>query len=266
MMDLALIKLGGSLITDKDQPYTARPEIIQQLAREVSAIAHQHPHLKLIIGNGAGSFGHQSAKKYNTINGISTNADKLGFCLVHQDVLDLNRLLAKVFLQAGLPVISLPPVTMVVTQDKKLLKLDYSAIENTLEAGLIPLVFGDVVVDKIIGGTILSTDRLLADLAKYFHTKEKFLVQLINVGNYPGVYDHNGQVIPEITQANYPQIKGWIGESKSIDVTGGMLRKVEEFLAISHLGINCWIIDGNISGNLANAVLGNSALGTVIRA
>jgi isopentenyl phosphate kinase len=155
---------------------------------------------------------------------------------------------------------------MVVTQNKKLLKLDYSTIENTLEGGLIPLVFGDVVLDKIIGGTILSTDRLLADLAQYFHTKEKFHVQLINVGNYPGVYDHNGQVISEITPGNYPQIKGFLGKSKSIDVTGGMLRKVEEFLAISHLGINCWIIDGNIPGNLANAVLSNSALGTVIRA
>jgi isopentenyl phosphate kinase len=43
-----------------------------------------------------------------------------------------------------------------------------------------------------------------------------------------------------------------------------MLRKVEEFLSISDLGIDCWIIDGNIPGNLANAVLGKQALGTLI--
>lgn len=266
MMELALIKLGGSLITDKDRPYTAKPEIIQQLAREVSAIALQNPHLKLIIGNGAGSFGHQSAKKYNTINGISTDVDKFGFCLVHQDAIDLNRLIAKAFLQAGLPVISLPPVTMGVTENKKPIKFNYSIIENTLAAGLIPLVFGDVVVDKIIGGTILSTDTLLAELAKYFYIKENLRVQLINVGNYPGVYDKDGQVISEITPANYSHIKDFLGESKSIDVTGGMLRKVEEFLAIANLGIDCWIIDGNVPGNLANAVLGKSALGTLIKA
>lgn len=266
MMDLALIKLGGSLVTDKDRPYTARPEIIQQLAQEVSAIALQNPHLKLIIGNGAGSFGHQSAKKYNTINGISTDVDKLGFCLVHQDSIDLNRLLAKAFLQVGLPVISLPPVTMGVTENKKPLKFNYSIIENTLAAGLIPLVFGDVVLDKIIGGTILSTDTLLAELAKYFYLKEKLRVQLINVGNYPGVYDKDGQVISEITQANYPHIKNFLGESKSIDVTGGMLTKVEEFLAIANLGIDCWIIDGNIPGNLTKAVLGQQTIGTVIKA
>ncbi|MBD2197430.1 isopentenyl phosphate kinase family protein [Calothrix anomala FACHB-343] len=265
-MELALIKLGGSLITDKDRPYTAKPEIIQQLAGEVSAIALQNPHLKLIIGNGAGSFGHQSAKKYNTINGISTDVDKFGFCLVHQDAIDLNRLIAKAFLQAGLPVISLPPVTMGVTENKKPIKFNYSIIENTLAAGLIPLVFGDVVLDKIIGGTILSTDTVLAELAKHFHIKENLRVQLINVGNYPGVYDQYGQVISEITSANYPHIKNFLGESKSVDVTGGMLRKVKEFLAIADLGIDCWIIDGAVPGNLTNAVLGKSALGTLIKA
>ncbi|MBD2353339.1 isopentenyl phosphate kinase family protein [Tolypothrix sp. FACHB-123] len=263
-MDLALIKLGGSLITDKDRPYTARPEIIQQLAREIRAIAHQNPHLKLIIGNGAGSFGHQSAKKYNTINGMTTDTDKLGFCVVHQDSIDLNRLLTQAFLQATLPVISLPPVTLAVTQNKQLIKFDCSAIENTLEAGLIPLIFGDVVLDKKIGSTILSTDKLLTELAKYFHTKTKFRVRLINVGNYPGVYDEHGKVISEINPANYLQIKSFIGESKSLDVTGGMLGKVEEFLAISYLGIDCWIIDGNIPGNLTGAVLGKPILGTFI--
>ncbi|WP_256973063.1 isopentenyl phosphate kinase [Nostoc sp. T09] len=266
MMNLALIKLGGSLITDKDKPYTARPEIMQQLVVEVTQIVNQNPNLKLIIGNGAGSFGHQSAKKYNTIEGLKSDVDKLGFCLVHQDALDLNFLLAKIFLETGLPVISLPPVTMAVTQDKKLIKIDFSAIENSLEAGLIPLVFGDVVLDKAIGGTILSTDTLLAELAKYFHKKQKFQIRLINAGNYPGVYDQKRQIISNITQANYSQIKAFLGESKSIDVTGGMSRKVEEFMSISYLGIDCWIIDGNIPGNLANAVLGNSPLGTLIRA
>ncbi|BAY09258.1 isopentenyl phosphate kinase [Calothrix sp. NIES-2098] len=266
MMDLALIKLGGSLITDKDKPYTTRPEIMQQLVEEVSQIINQHPHIKLIIGNGAGSFGHQSAKKYNTIEGMSSDAEKLGFCFVHQDSIDLNRLLTKIFLQAGLPVISLPPVTMAVTQNKQLIKVDFSVIENSLEAGLIPLVFGDVVLDKAIGSTILSTDSLLTELAKYFYTQDKFKIQLINAGDYPGVYDCQGKVISQITPSNYHQIKDFLGESKSIDVTGGMFKKVEEFLSISHLGIDCWIIDGTIPGNLTNAVMGKTVQGTVIRA
>jgi isopentenyl phosphate kinase len=188
IMDLVLVKLGGSLITDKDKPYTARVEIMAQLVEQVSLIKHENPNLKLIIGNGAGSFAHQSAKKYNTINGFSCNEEKLGFCLVHKDALDLNFLLANLFLQAGLPVISLPPLTMITTHNKELVKSNFSVIENSLQADLIPLVFGDVVLDQAISGTILSTDTILAELAKYFYLQGKFKVRLINVGNYAGVY------------------------------------------------------------------------------
>jgi isopentenyl phosphate kinase len=264
MQELALIKLGGSLITDKDTAYTARPEMIQQLVREVHLIRNQNPHLKLIIGNGAGSFGHQSAKKYNTIDGFVSDSEKLGFCLVHQDALELNFLITKTFLQADLPVVSLPPLAIALTHNKQLQEIDFSAIENSLQAGLIPFVCGDVVLDRVIGGTILSTDRLLAECAKYFHV-QGWKVQLVNAGNYPGVYDHNGQVLPHITSSNYPHIKAFLGNSQSVDVTGGMASKVAEFLAISNLGINCWIIDGTIPENLAQVVLGQSSLGTLIQ-
>ncbi|MDF5710613.1 MAG: isopentenyl phosphate kinase [Nostoc sp. S4] len=265
-MELVLIKLGGSLITDKDKPYTARPEIMAQLVEQVSLIRHENPNLKLIIGNGAGSFAHQSAHKYNTINGFFSDEQKSGFCLVHQDALDLNLILAKFFLQACLPVVSLSPLTMVVTDKKKLLTSNFWAIENTLQAGLIPLVFGDVVLDKAIGGTILSTDTMLAELAKYFYLQHKFRVRLINAGNYPGVRDQNGRVFSNITQANYSQIQPFLSKSESVDVTGGMAKKVEEFLAISSLGIDCWIIDGNIPGNLVKAVSGVLTQGTLISA
>lgn len=265
-MELVLIKLGGSLITDKDKPYTARPEIMAQMAEQVSLIRNKNPNLKLIIGNGAGSFAHQSAYKYNTINGFFSNEEKLGFCLVHQDALDLNLLLAKIFLQAGLPVVSLAPVTMVATDNKKLFKTNFNAMENCLQTGLIPLVFGDVILDKSINGTILSTDTLLAELAKYFYLQHKFQIRLVNAGNYPGVRDHNGQILSSITQANYSQIQHLLSKSESVDVTGGMAKKVEDFLAISSLGIDCWIIDGNIPGNLVKAVLGVPIQGTLIRA
>lgn len=265
-MELALIKLGGSLITDKDKPYTARPDVMQRLAGEIDYIRNQNPNLKLIIGNGAGSFGHQSAKKYNTIEGFVSNSEKLGFCLVHQDAVDLNLLLAKIFLQAGLPVVSLSPLAMAVTQNKKLLESNFSPIENILSADLIPLVFGDVVLDKAIGGTILSTDTLLAELAKYFSAQEEFKILLINAGDYSGVHDQNGEVIPIITKVNYSHIEAALGSSRSVDVTGGMKKKVEEFLAISSLGIDCWIIDGNLPENLAQTVLGKPSFGTLIRA
>ena len=75
-MDITLLKLGGSLITDKSTPYTAKPQIIKNILLEVKDALEEKPDLNLIIGHGAGSFAHQSAKKYNTINGFKNEKEK----------------------------------------------------------------------------------------------------------------------------------------------------------------------------------------------
>ena len=60
-----LLKLGGSVITDKTQPFTARTDVIERLAREIkNALDERGDDLQLIIGHGAGSFGHPLAEKY----------------------------------------------------------------------------------------------------------------------------------------------------------------------------------------------------------
>jgi isopentenyl phosphate kinase len=110
-----------------------------------------------------------------------------------------------------------------------------------------------------------STDTLLAELAKYFLLQNQYKIILINAGDYPGVRDRNGKVISLITKSNYSEVEAALGLSHSVDVTGGMKKKVEEFLAISSLGIDCWIIDGNIPDNLVHAVLEKPTSGTLIR-
>ena len=78
MKKLLLIKLGGSLITDKDKPFTARVDSIQRLAEEIQDIRTHHPDYKLIIAHGSGSFGHYAAeKKPNDFEYIQTQAKRL---------------------------------------------------------------------------------------------------------------------------------------------------------------------------------------------
>ena len=62
---LILLKLGGSLITDKTKPYTANIPVIKRLAREIHE-AREEKDINLIVGHGGGSFPHVSAKKYQT--------------------------------------------------------------------------------------------------------------------------------------------------------------------------------------------------------
>jgi isopentenyl phosphate kinase len=69
MQELVFLKLGGSLITDKTQAYTARHEKLADLASQIARSLHADPELRLVLGHGSGSFGHTAAKKYGTRDG-----------------------------------------------------------------------------------------------------------------------------------------------------------------------------------------------------
>ena len=70
--EIVLLKLGGSLITDKDTPYTPRLDKLKELALEIKTVLDSTPELLLILGHGSGSFGHVAAKKHGTRDGVHT--------------------------------------------------------------------------------------------------------------------------------------------------------------------------------------------------
>jgi Predicted archaeal kinase len=109
------------------------------------------PHL--LIGHGAGSFGHVPAKKYGTRQGVHTPQEWLGFAEVWKEAAALNRLTTDALLAAGLPVVSFSPCASVTARDGKVEVWELYPIRSALEAGLVPLVFGDVIFDRQRGGS-----------------------------------------------------------------------------------------------------------------
>src|SRR5690242_18399189 len=79
---LTLIKLGGSLITDKHVEKSFRRDVVKRLADEIAAARAENPNLKLLIGHGSGSFGHFAAKRANTIAGVYSLSDWRAFAEV----------------------------------------------------------------------------------------------------------------------------------------------------------------------------------------
>ena len=63
---LVFLKLGGSLITDKNKPNTAQALVLARIAGEISATLKNNKGIKLLIGHGSGSFGHVAGEKYGT--------------------------------------------------------------------------------------------------------------------------------------------------------------------------------------------------------
>ena len=92
MENLILVKLGGSLITDKNKPFTPRHDVINRLAREIHE-AKEEKHLKVIVGHGGGSFPHKPAKDYRTNEGIVNGQSFKGIALVQDAASKLNRII-----------------------------------------------------------------------------------------------------------------------------------------------------------------------------
>ena len=124
MTPLIFVKLGGSIITDKLQPSTARPQVIQRLAQEIRDVRAACPNLRLVLGHGSGSFGHVAGNRYHVHQGIAENGDWSGYAETGAAAARLNRLVADLFLEAGVPVVSVQPSACVRCRAGKLVAMN----------------------------------------------------------------------------------------------------------------------------------------------
>jgi isopentenyl phosphate kinase len=265
MSELVFLKLGGSLITDKTQPYTARPDKLRELTREIAAALAATAGLRLVLGHGSGSFGHTPAKQFGTREGLSASpgaADSYwrGFSEVHLRAAELNDLVMRSLHEAGIAALAIAPSAAVVARDGQVTAWDITFIRRALEHGLLPVVYGDTVFDEVRGGTILSTEDLFQSLAQRL-TPSRILL----AGLEEGVWDDfpaRTRLLSEIK----PGSRAAAGSAVGADVTGGMESKVRQMLTLaSELRLTARIFSGEAPGNLQRALAGE-AIGTIITA
>jgi isopentenyl phosphate kinase len=260
---LVFVKLGGSLITNKQEVNSFRPSEVGRLAREIGAALDSRPDLQLLIGHGSGSFGHMAAKRYGTMQGVRTPEQWRGYAEVANVASELNFLMSEALESAGVPVIRIQPSASAHCHDGAIIDMAVQPVAAALEHGLVPLVHGDVALDDVRGGTIISTESVFFFLAQHLPVDEVLLL-----GEVEGVYDREKRVIPEITPNNLASVEAVLGGSAGTDVTGGMETKVRDMAALvqqrPHMRIQ--IMSGMTSGLLACALNGEAVVSTVIRA
>jgi isopentenyl phosphate kinase len=260
---MQFLKLGGSLITDKNNPHTPRMEVIQRLAIEIAEVYRINPGLQLILGHGSGSFGHIPAKKWGTRQGVVTQDEWGGFVEVWKEANALNRLVMDALTDANLPVIAFSPVSSVLAKGGKIIQWELKPIQLALQAGLLPVIQGDVSFDFSRGGTILSTEDLFLFLSESFQPS-----RILLAGLEPGVwadFPACTRLVENITPDNVSSIQSALGSSAAVDVTGGMAGKVRESLAFVQAvpKVEVLVFSGQVFGTVRNVLLG-SRLGTLI--
>ena len=259
---ITFLKLGGSLITDKNIPHTARPKVIKRLAEEIHSVWYLKKE-PLLIGHGSGSFGHVPAKKYGTRQGVHSKDEWSGFAEVHAEASALNHIVTGILREAGLPILSFVPMNSIRTENGKVISWDTAEIKDCFDHHLIPLVFGDTVFDSVRGGTILSTEDLFTHLCDEFQELPRILLAGLEEGVWKD-FPANTELVREIS-ANDSEDNRFIHGSASTDVTGGMHEKVHlmQELISRNKADSALIFSGELYGNVQRALEGQR-IGTAI--
>lgn len=260
---ITLIKLGGSLVTDKRIENSFRESVMTRIAAELRTVMDADPTLRIVVGHGSGSFGHVAAKRHNTIAGVRLPAEWRGFAEVGLVASELNYLVARALYTAQIPVVRLQPSASARAADGELIEMALHPLRSALEHGLTPLVYGDVALDDVRGGTIISTEKIFFYLARNLP-----VTQILLLGEVDGVYDPTGAVIPHITPANLSAVESALAGSSGVDVTGGMESKVRDMVALAQTVPNLAIriISGLQPGLLRAVLVDGVSMGTLISA
>lgn len=251
IMSLTVVKLGGAAITHKSLSRVVHHEALEAC---VSAIARAKDK-RLAIVHGAGCFGHAEAKQFSIGRG---GKDPAGAALTRQAVLQLSSIVVKSLVEAGVPATPLSPCSLVsrgqvergsLTEDGE--SRVAQAVLESIEAGLVPVMHGDVVLDSSPSTiSVLSGDDLVLALARKASAR-----RAIFVTNVDGVYDKDpghpeARHIP-ILRAQEDDGSDNHVDSSSRDATGGMRAKLDAALRSAEAGVPVAILKPN---NLYTAI------------
>jgi len=146
---LRILKIGGASITNKSTHETLNEPALSSLLQMLKASVVDDG--ETIIIHGAGSFGHFEAKEYSVSAGFKNSVNKSlvieGISKTRRSVTKLNAIFVSKLIDAGIPAVGVSPFGTWTTRDGKVIKHNVGELQAVLDAGLVPVLHGDVVMD-----------------------------------------------------------------------------------------------------------------------
>lgn len=257
---MIVLKLGGSLITEKTKEFEVRSDVLTQLADEIKDGIKE----ELIIVHGGGSFGHPVANKYSLQDGFKNREQIEGIVLTRKAMGELSRSVINAFHEHKLPVVAIQPSANITCKNGRIEDINTEIIKRFLDLGTIPVLFGDVVLDRDLGFCILSGDQITTSLAEKFKAD-----RIIFAADVDGIYDRDpkkfddAKLIPEIASTDNDILTSL--KTQEGDVTRGIKGKLEEIIALAEKGIPSQIINATVPGRLKKALSGEEVTGTLVK-
>jgi isopentenyl phosphate kinase len=252
LQKLALIKLGGSVVTFKNRPLAANVGAIDGISRVLAQLD-----MPAIIVHGGGSFGHYWSVKYD-MHTKPAGYDAHGVSVVHESMVALNQIIVNSMIRAGLNPYGMQP--SVFTAGHKPAAAKVKQVYAIARSKMMPVTFGDVVHVQGSKYSILSGDAIMTILAKVLRPS-----RVVFATNVDGIYKDmaSKELVREVRAAGRRSIE--FSKAAGADVTGGMQRKVTEAFKIASYGMDVLMVNGLVPERIAEAVEGRLQVGTVVK-
>lgn len=256
-----ILKIGGSVITDKSGELAARTQEIDRLAQEIQKANIP----RLIVIHGGGSFGHPLAERHLIKDGFKENSQKIGFSETHHVMTMLNGLLMDSLIWHNVPAVSITPSSCLMTENGRITRFEDAPLKTLLRMSFTPVMYGDAVLDTKLGFTIVSGDQIVSVLAARFNVG-----RIIMGVDVDGLYDADPKVektakmFKHLTLEDLKGLQDRIGKATACDVTGGMFGKMSELLPAIEQKIPVTIVNATKPNNVYRALQGELVEGTTI--
>ena len=251
MERVVILKIGGSVITEKDKPSTARKEGMQTVAEAIAEYGKP-----LVVVHGAGSFGHFLAKKYG-LSRKPSNAKPEGVSEIRASVLKLSSMIVDAIQSKGVSLYWLQPYAFY--KDDRSRERLAPLLMKLIEKGVSPLSFGDVIPTED-GFRIISGDEIVRDLASLLKPS-----RVVFATNVDGIYRNFKTDEKPMQEISAEDIRALACRPVKDDVTGGMEGKLYEAVRIARIGIDVIFTNGLKKGRLMKALKGKDPDGTLVK-
>ncbi len=253
-----VVKLGGSVLTDKSGEQAVRSEVLDRLADELASAGGE-----LVVVHGAGSFGHPLAMEHGLVSGIQDDASLQAASQVHADVRRLSLMVLDALRSAGLAPAGLSPMGLLSCSDAKPGAWNLVPIHRMLGLGLTPVTHGDLVLDTSRGLTVLSGDTIAREIARFLQAERVVFVADVD-GIHTAPPDKGGELLEAPSRGELEAALDTASTGDGPDVTGGMAGKLETILALQQAGTEVAVVNGLEPDRLRGALTGKHT-GTLIR-
>lgn len=213
-----LLKLGGSLLTDKAAPETLDEASLERVSDRLVAGRPD----RLVIVHGGGSFGHPAARAHGVSRTTGTR-DPAAIHEVGRAMGRLNDAVVDAFANVGLQAVGLSARGLATKHDDGAVVVSPGPVRTFLDERMLPVLYGDMVAHASVGCSVLGGDQLVVSLATALDADRIGLC-----ADVPGVLSRDGTVIEQVDR--YDEVADLLGEPEGADVTGGIGWKVRALL------------------------------------